>query len=66
MWTILIPPKWIFKAAKAWIEVSALASVPAKFLYKSIGEIDMSVFKKCGVFACGIDINFCDPGNLHA
>ena len=42
----LFPPKCIFKAAKAWIEASALASVPANVLYKSTGEIGISVLKK--------------------
>ena len=47
-----------------WIETNALASVPTNFLYKSIGEIGISVFKKGSVFTCGMAINFCDPGNL--
>ena len=60
----LFPPKWIFNSVKPWIDTSALASVPANVLNKSIGEIGISVFKKGGVFTCGIAIKFCDPGNL--
>ena len=46
------------------METNALASVPTNILYKSIGEIGISVFKKGGVFTCGMAVNFCDPRNL--
>ena len=46
------------------METSALASIPVIFLYKSTGEIGISVFKKKGSFTCGIEISFCEHGNL--
>ena len=61
----LFPPKCIFKAAKAWIEASALASVPANVLYKSTSEIGISVLKKNVVLLVESKLVFENLGIFH-
>ena len=62
--TVLIPPRYIFKAAGAFIETKPGASELENFLNKSFVESISFVLKKCGISGFGSIIRSYDPGNL--
>ena len=62
--TVLIPPRYIFKAAGAFIETKPRGSEPENFLNKSFVESISFVLKKCGISGFGSIIRSCVPRNL--
>ena len=64
--TVLIPRRYIFKAASAFIETKPRASELENFLNKSFVESISFVLKKFGISGFGSIIRSCVPENLSS
>ena len=62
--TVLIPPRYAFKAASAFIETKPRGLELENFLNKSFVESILFILKEFGISGFGSIARSCVPGNL--